>query len=201
MFGLNRSVLLVVALLLQGCGGDKLSPLGAGDKILAFGDSLTAGMGADEEQSYPRILARISGRTVINAGVSGEVTEQGLARLGPLLEKEKPQLLILFEGGNDILRNHNPDSTRDNLARMIELARTHGAEVVLIGVPQKNLFSSSAPLYGELAEQYQLPFEESVLAELLRSPAYKSDQVHLNAQGYRKLAEAIHRLLKDEGAL
>lgn len=196
-----KSAVLGTFLLLAGCGGDKLSPLSEGATILAFGDSLTAGYGVDEAQSYPRVLAQLSGRRVVNAGVSGEVTAEGVARLESLLDREQPQLLILLEGGNDILRNLDPTETRANLQRMIEQAQSRGVEVVLVGVPQKNLFSSTAPFYAELAETYRLPFADSLIAELLRSPGYKSDQVHFNAAGYRRLAESIHELLKEEGAL
>ena len=192
---------LLACTLLQGCSDERLPPLARDAKILAFGDSLTAGLGTSPANSYPSVLAQLSGRRVINAGVSGEVTADGLQRLGPLLDEERPQLLILLEGGNDILRNLDLNETRANLQQMIELARARNIPVVLIGVPQKSLFSSSAPLYSELAERYQLPFARSMIAELLRSPGYKSDAVHFNAAGYREMAEQIQELLEDEGAL
>ncbi|KEA65613.1 lipolytic enzyme, G-D-S-L [Marinobacterium lacunae] len=195
------TAMMVVAVLLQGCGSDKLTPLADGAAILAFGDSLTKGYGVDEAQSYPSVLAHRTGYTVINAGVYGEITAQGVERLGPILEREQPQLLILLEGGNDILRGIDPAETKNNLARMIELARNQGVEVILVGVPHKNLFSSYAPFYGELAEDYQLPFADSIVADLLRNPKYKSDQVHFNAAGYRRLAESLEFLLREEGAL
>lgn len=199
---LHRIIALLLACtLLQGCSDDRLSALPAQATILAFGDSLTAGYGVDKAHSYPSVLQALSGRRVINAGISGEVTADGLARLPGLLDQHKPQLLILLEGGNDILRNQSQAQTRANLQQMIELARARGVEVVLIGVPHKSLFASSAPLYGELAERYQLPFADTLVASLLRSPGYKSDAVHFNAAGYRKLAEEIHALLQQEGAL
>ncbi|MBV1789434.1 arylesterase [Marinobacterium sp. D7] len=195
------TLLLACLFWLQGCADDKLSPLSQEATILAFGDSLTAGYGADEADSYPQVLAQLSGRRVVNAGVSGEVTSQGLQRLATVLEQERPALMILLEGGNDILRNLDQEHTRDNLQQMIELARDKGVEVVLVSVPRKNLFSDAAPFYAELAERYGLPFAESTVAELLRSPRYKSDQVHFNAEGYRRLAQSLYELLKEEGAL
>ena len=192
---------LLLCGLLQGCGDGRLSPLAQDATILAFGDSLTAGYGAAPAHSYPAVLAGLTGRRVINAGINGEITAEGVERLGPLLDAERPQLLILLQGGNDILRNLDPAETRANLQQMIEMARSRGVEVLLIGVPQKNLFSSSAPLYRELAAHYQLPLADSLLADLLRSPGYKSDPVHLNAAGYRAMAEQIQALLEDEGAL
>ena len=72
---------------------------------------------------------------------------------------------------------------------------------MLVGVPDKLLFSDSASFYEELAEQYELVFDGETLAGLLRRSDYKSDAVHLNSQGYRLLAEAIHELLAERGAL
>ena len=169
--------------------------------IVAFGDSLTVGVGAAPEDSYPRVLAQLSQRTVIGAGVSGEETTAGQKRLAQVLEETTPNLLILLQGGNDILRNRNMRIVKQNLAAMIELARSKGIDVVLIGVPAKKLFSDVAPLYTELADEYRLVFAKELVSGLLRESAYKSDPVHLNKQGYQKLAEEIHALLQKHGAL
>lgn len=169
--------------------------------IVAFGDSLTVGVGAAARHSYPQVLAQLSKRTVIDAGVSGEETAAGHKRLAKLLEDTAPNLLILLQGGNDILRNRNMQRVKQNLAAMIELAQSKGIDVVLIGVPAKKLFSDAAPLYIELANEYRLVFAESLLSGLLRKSQYKSDPVHLNKLGYRKLAEEIHTLLQEHGAL
>jgi lysophospholipase L1-like esterase len=109
--------------------------------------------------------------------------------------------LILIEGGNDILQNKSEPAIKSNLRKMIELAQSRGIPVVLIGVPQKRLFSDSAPLYQELAQDYQLVFDGDLIGSLIRSPSLKSDHVHFNTQGYRKMAESIYELLSDNGAL
>jgi lysophospholipase L1-like esterase len=192
---------LLAALLLQGCAEPKLSPVPIDGTVLAFGDSLTLGVGARSRDSYPSVLSVLGGRRVVNAGVSGETTDLGLARLQDTLPKVNPDLLLLLEGGNDILRARDPADTKSNLAAMVELARSQGIEVVLVGVPDKLLFSDSASFYEELAEQYELVFDGETLAGLLRRSDYKSDAVHLNSQGYRVLAEAIHELLAERGAL
>ncbi len=196
----GRAILLA-ALLLQGCAEPKLSPVPIDGTVLAFGDSLTLGVGADQNDSYPSVLSELGGRRVINAGVSGETTDRGLARLRVTLPEVNPDLLLLLEGGNDILRSRDPGDTKNNLAAMVEFARTQGVEVVLVGVPDKLLFSDSASFYDEIAEQYELVFDGETLAGLLRSSDYKSDAVHLNSRGYRLLAEAIHELLAEHGAL
>lgn len=196
-----RSAILVGCLLLCGCTDPQMSPLPPGATILAFGDSLTAGVGAASAQSYPDVLAQLSGLRVINAGVSGETTAGGVKRLPAALAEHTPDVLILLEGGNDILRGKDRAATRTNLASMIEQALAVQAQVVLVGVPDKLLFTDSADFYAELAEQYPVVFVEDALAGLLRSSAYKADAIHLNAQGYALFAEALYETLQEQGAL
>ena len=84
---------------------------------------------------------------------------------------------------------------------MISIARDQGAEVLLIGVPEKNLFSKVAPLYQELAKENNLVLVDNIVSELLRNSKYKSDPIHLNEAGYKVLAETIYASLLTHGAL
>lgn len=197
----RRCVTGLLCLLLAACGEPGFRPLAAGEIILAFGDSLTEGRGVNPAQSYPSVLASLSGHPVINGGVSGELSRAGRARLPGLLAEHRPALVILLEGGNDILHGSGEGALKANLAAMIEAVQGSGAQVLLVAVPRKSLFADGAPLYGELAEQYGLVLDNDSLGELLRTPGLKSDAVHLNAQGYGALAERLHRLLQARGAL
>lgn len=198
----KQGLLLVILCVLCACSdGIRIEPLPRDAVVLAFGDSLTAGVGATNGNSFPQVLARLSGLDVVNAGVSGETTDRGRARLPGALDQHAPQLLILLEGGNDILRNRNPTDVRANLEAMIRESQSRSIPVVFIGVPAKSLFSNAAPFYDELAEQYGLAYDGRILGKLLRDASMKSDQIHFNDEGYRELAEAIHRLLEDVGAL
>ncbi len=199
---LKPLLLVLVALgLLSACQEQKLTPLAADDVILAFGDSLTEGKGVSALESYPAVLQQLSGVRVVNAGISGETSAQGLRRLPAVLDEVQPRLLLLLHGGNDILQNLPQQQASDNLAAMIQLARARGIEVVLIGVPEKNLFSDVAPIYPALAERFDLVFERSLISDLLRSPGKKSDSVHFNQRGYRDIAESLSAVLKQAGAL
>ncbi len=201
-FKFSLYALIFCLLFLQACSDSvSLTPIPQDGVILAFGDSLTVGVGTSDAYSYPTVLSQLSGREVVSAGVSGEETTQGIIRLPTVMDETNPNLLILLQGGNDILRNKNLHNTKKNLAAMIELALARGVQVVLIGVPEKKIFSDVAPLYEELAEQYGLVFADDLLSGLLRDNEYKSDAVHLNQQGYRVLAESIHQLLVKHGAL
>nr|WP_283103684.1 GDSL-type esterase/lipase family protein [Shewanella gelidii] len=183
---------IFLLVLLIGCSEPSLPKLTAPATILAFGDSLTAGVGASTGKDYPSVLAQMSGLEVINAGVSGETTAEGLRRFESQLVESKPQLVILLEGGNDILRNHDLKQTEHNLSKMIAIAQRLDIAVLLVAVPQKNMFLTPAPLYQQLAEKYQIPLLEEVLSELLRQPGLKSDSIHLNDAGYQRLAETIY---------
>ncbi|MBN2643872.1 MAG: arylesterase [Desulfuromonadaceae bacterium] len=194
-------LLLCGMALLGGCSQPELKPIALDAVILAFGDSLTVGVGADPSQSYPAVLEQLSGRRVVNAGISGEETSGGRQRLTTVLDEYQPQLVILLEGGNDLLRDRDHAAIKNDLAAMIELAQQHGAQVVLLGVPSKNMLVGVPSFYAELAKQYALVFDEELVYSLLRTPGYKSDLIHLNTEGYRALAGAIHERLTHHGAL
>ncbi|HLD22708.1 MAG TPA: arylesterase [Sulfuricurvum sp.] len=166
--------------------------------ILAFGDSLTYGYGANQKESYPARLERLLGEKVINAGKSGELSEEGLKRLPSLLQIHKPKILLLCHGGNDILKKQDMQTLRTNLEQMIRLAQSQNIDVILISVPQFGFLQlTPPPLYDELAEAYHLAIEEDILADILHDNRYKSDYIHPNAQGYQKMAEAIEKLLRN----
>ena len=186
-----------------GCGADdpRLQKLAPTSTVLAFGDSLTAGTGADSNHSYPAVLSRLSGLEVINAGVSGELSEAGLARLPGLLDQHQPQLLILCHAGNDILRKRNLTVAAANLTQMIALARGRNIDVVLIGVPKPGLFLNVADLYTNVAEQTGVLLDTEILPEILAASGLKSDPVHPNAKGYTVFGEQMYALLQANGAL
>ncbi|MFQ2513067.1 GDSL-type esterase/lipase family protein [Aeromonas caviae] len=88
----------LLCLLLAACGEPTFRPLAQGETLLAFGDSLTEGRGVSPSQSYPSVLANLSGHPVVNGGVSGELSQAGRARLPGLLARHRPALVILLEG-------------------------------------------------------------------------------------------------------
>jgi lysophospholipase L1-like esterase len=205
-FSPARLAVVVLLLLLApgacGPGTPQLPPLPEDGLVLAFGDSLTYGTGAAAQDSYPAVLERLIGRRVIRSGVPGEVSAKGLQRLAGALEQFRPDLLVLCHGGNDFLRLKNDDKTAANLRAMVKLATSQGVGVVLVGVPKPGLFlSDGAGFYERIAGDFAIPYAGEVLAEILGSPGLKSDTIHPNAAGYRKLAEAIAALLKESGAV
>jgi len=170
--------------------------------ILAFGDSLTYGTGANHQtESYPAVLAQLTGKQVINAGIPGEISTQGLARIDSLLQQYQPKLVLLCHGGNDLIRKLDNESLKQNLISIIGKIRQSGAEVVLLSVPKPGVFLKPSPVYKEVASAQQVLLENEIIADIESETTLKSDPIHPNAAGYKVLAEAVHVLLKKHGAL
>jgi len=196
-------LLLTAALLLAGCGqkAATLPRLSQTDVVVAFGDSLTFGTGATEDESYPAVLSKLIGRTVIRAGVPGEVTAQGLERLPEVVSEHKPRLVIVCLGGNDMLRKVADAEIRRNLGAIVKTLKERGVAVVLVGVPRPALITSAPEFYAEVAKEFGVPYEGKVVTSVLYSNETKSDPIHPNAKGYRRMAEAIEELLRKAGAI
>lgn len=198
-----RAFLLMVLALAAGCGDKvpQLPKLGASDVIVAFGDSLTYGTGATQAESYPAVLAQLIGRQVVRAGVPGEVTAQGLRRLPEVIDEHRPALMIVCLGGNDMLRKVGASEIKSNLREIIKSIRDQGIAVVLVGVPQPALITSAPEFYAELAQEFAVPYEGKVITNVLYSSDMKSDPIHPNAKGYRRIAESLAELLRKSGSI
>jgi acyl-CoA thioesterase-1 len=202
---LIRSIIYVVSLLvlIAGCGDKvpRLAPLGPGDMIVAFGDSLTHGTGASENESYPAVLAQLLGRPVVRAGVPGEGTAGGLARLNDVIASHRPKLMIVCLGGNDMLRKVAESETRANLREILRTLQSQNIAALLIGVPRPALVTNAPPFFAEIAKEFNIPYEGKIVTDILYQPGEKSDTIHPNAKGYRRMAQAIAALLKKAGAV
>ena len=192
----------LLAIAVAGCGDrPKLDRLADDAVVLAFGDSLTYGTGANEDEAYPAHLERLIGRRVVREGVPGEVTVQALARLPEALDEHSPQLLLLCIGGNDFLRRTGNAQAERNVRAMVKLAKSRGIGVLLIGTPEPGLTVTPPAFYAAIADEYQLPYEGSVIGDVLRESSLKADPIHPNARGYRLIAERIAEVLRESGAI
>ena len=163
--------------------------------ILAFGDSLTYGFGASPAFSYPALLGKKSGLHVINAGINGEESAEGLERLPELL-KQKPDLVILCHGGNDILRQRSQVELKNNLLSMIKLIKESGAIVLFVGVPDFNLVGfKTLPLYSDIAKESGVIYEDEILTYIETRQTLKSDYVHPNEKGYEMMADTFMKII------
>lgn len=199
-------IILIVALLSTGCSKKTLTPIDHNSNIVAFGDSLTFGYGASPAESYPSILKSKINKNVVNAGVNGNTTQDGLDRISDVLDNYKPSLIIIGLGGNDMLRKVSEETTKENLRKMIDISRDNGVQVVLLATPKPSLMGaflslSDADFYKKIAKEKNVPLIEDVYSKWLSKQEYKSDLIHLNAKGYEKVAETIAEFLKSSGAI
>ncbi len=194
---------ICLALLLTACSDPtpQINRLADDAVILAFGDSLTFGTGANKNESYPVVLENQIKRKVINAGMPGELSVQGLKRLPEFLEKYKPALLILCHGGNDILRKEDMAEAESNIREMILLAKNKNIPVILLGVPKPGLFLNTEQLYTNIAETTDVIFVPNLISEILSDASMKSDPVHPNRKGYTEMASALATTLHESGAI
>jgi len=169
--------------------------------VLAFGDSLTYGTGANENESYPAQLEGLIGRRVVRAGVPGEVTAQALERLPATLDEYSPRLILLCIGGNDFLRRLGTAQAETNVRAMVKLAKGRGIDVFLIGTPEPALLPSPPAFYAAVAKDFSIPYESGVITQVLKDASLKSDPIHPNARGYRVIAERLAESLKKAGAI
>ncbi len=211
----------LVALLELGCGGSKTEPSAAPEQrtevktpaarddrpvIVAFGDSLTAGFGAEPGNSYPDFLqkdldaAGLKWR-VVNAGVSGDTTTDGINRLGEVLA-EKPRIVIVEFGGNDGLRGLPIETTRANLDQIISAIAKSGAKVVLAGMTLPPNYGpeyirSFEKVYQELGAKYKvtrIPFLLEGVAT--KRELMQRDGLHPTGPGNAMVAQTVLRYLK-----
>lgn len=202
MVKLKTLLYVVLSILLVSCTSQpQLPKLSPPSVILAFGDSLTYGTGAGRSEAYPAVLERLSGFEVVNAGIPGEVTAKGLARLPQVLEDVQPELMILCHGGNDLIRKTGEQVAVDNLRAMIQLAKQQGVSVILVAVPKPSIMLDEPEYYQQVAAEFKIPVLTGILPKILRKPSMKSDVIHPNNKGYKALAEAIYELMSEVGAI
>lgn len=205
---LRRGFLLAAAglLLLPGCRkAAKLPSLPAGSVVLAFGDSVTYGTGADPGEDWPTRLAALTGWRIVNGGVPGDTAEAARNRIGSLLEEHWPVLVLVEIGGNDFLRRRASAAVKEDIRQILQSIRGSGATPVLVAVPELSLSGavtrrpSDAALYAELGEEERVPVVSDILSDILGQPNLCADQIHPNARGYEQMALGIQKALKNIG--
>jgi len=195
------TILLIIVLLFISFKkeNEQVIKLNADDTILAFGDSITYGFGADSHESYPYILSQLTNKNIINAGMNGDTSAEGLQRLPALLKDGSIKLVLLCFGGNDIIQKQPLSELKSNLKKMMHMAKAKDINVVLISVPNVSLFGlDPQDLYDEIADEEDIELIEGLLSHVLGRSSLKSDYIHPNSKGYRYIADEIYEHLKSE---
>lgn len=171
-------------------------PLRSGP-IVAFGDSLTEGVGAPAGQSYPDQLSEMIGRPVVNRGIRGETTAEALVRLDRDVLSLSPSVVLICLGGNDLLQMKNVEGTFRELETIVRRVSAQGAMVVLIGVEGFMLVSPDfGEKYEDLADRFGCVYVEDILGGIIGRSKLTADHLHPNAAGYAIVAERIAKKLR-----
>ena len=178
----------------------------AQDLIVCFGDSLTAGFGTDPGESYPDVLqqlldARDYRYHVVNAGISGDTTKDGLDRIARVIARH-PHLVVIEFGGNDGLRGLPLEQTQANIASMIQQLQQSGAQVVLAGITLPpdygpDYIKKFDAMYPALAKKYHVRLLPFILKNVYGVPGdMQPDNTHATAQGNKQVAANIEALIQ-----
>lgn len=162
---------------------------------IAFGDSLTAGYGADKGKDYPTLLRKKLGVTIENQGVVGQTTGQALNRLDGAASAQ-PRVVLLCLGGNDGLQQISRTTMFENLGRMIDRFHAAGSFVVLIGVRSTTIRDKNEEGFEELADKKHVLLLPDILQDTFTDPRLMSDEVHPNDAGYEVIAERFAKTLR-----
>lgn len=164
-------------------------------KIVAFGDSLTAGYGAGGVQnSYPAVLEKLSGKQVVNLGLSGDTADNAPTRLAEVLA-QKPDMVLIEFGGNDRIRGGSAMRAAEAVAQIVDAVQAAGAIAVVVdtGGPQMGAYTTA---YKKIAKEKHAVFVPGILQGIFNKKAYKSDMIHPNAAGYQIVAERVYKEIK-----
>ncbi len=175
-------------------------------KIVAFGDSLTAGLGLSQSASYPSLLQKKLDADgfayeVVNAGVSGDTTAGGVRRIDWALEGDV-RIVILELGANDILRGQPADEMKKNLAAIIERAKAHGATVLLAGMEAPTnsgveYRQAVHEAFPSLSRTYNVPLIPFFLDGVAAIDSLNQrDGIHPNEEGTKIVTETVYRSLR-----
>jgi lysophospholipase L1-like esterase len=162
---------------------------------IAFGDSLTAGYGAEAGNDYPKQLSKKLGVTIENFGRNGETTQDGLNRSDSVANR-KPRVVLLCFGGNDALQQVAREQTFANLGKIVDRLQQQGTFVVLIGIRSATLRDKNASWFEKLAKEKHVLYIPNSLDGVLTHPNLMFDEVHPNDKGYAAIADRIATVLE-----
>jgi acyl-CoA thioesterase-1 len=189
-------VIPVVLSLVGAAACDDSSPSAPSDlTVVAFGDSITAGVGTTGDNDYVERLSDRTGVSIINEGRSGDTTGSALGRLDGAVLSRDPDIVIVFLGGNDLLQSVPVQNRIANITTIVERIRAGGAAVILVGVGNGVLdpFNGTLPA---IAAQTGSTLVPAVLEGILGVSSLMADLIHPNNAGHAIIADRIEPALR-----
>lgn len=188
-------ILLLGVYLLLGFGVEIKNYPSEGSDIIAFGDSLVAGVGSESGGGFVSMLSKDLGVPIINLGISGNTTKDGLMRVG-IIDNYRPKIVLVLLGGNDFLRKVPEGEIFSNLEGIITHVQSRGSTVVLLGVRSGILSNRYDGAYEDLAKRLGAAYVPDVLDNVFGVPELMYDTLHPNDTGYRIIADKVRPVLE-----
>ncbi len=199
---MRKNKLLVIALLgysviaFWGCSQrEVINTDSKGKNIICFGDSFTFGYGVNPGEDYPTMLGKLLRPPVLNKGVDGDTTGEGLKRLKNDVLDQDPRLVIIEFGGNDFLKKTPKEITIENIRQMVDRIQAQGAMVAIVDVSAGLILKECRSSLYRLALSKKAIFISSAFEGIITNPRLKSDFLHPNASGYKLIAQRIYKAI------
>lgn len=189
---------IVVLILILNTGRHYDKSYFKGRLVVAFGDSLTSGVGAASvSESYIAHLAQSSGATIINKGMGGDTTIKALARIqADVLDLEpQPEVAIVLLGGNDFFRGIPQETTEKNLKQIVDLIKKDGMKIILLGISRLH-FPDYEKMIQSIATQKNVNYVPAILDGIVDAEELMNDLKHPNSEGYKLMAQRIEPTLE-----
>ena len=187
---LAASVALTAA---PGCDDSPTAPSSVA--VVAFGDSITAGVGTSGNNDYVSVLSNRTGVSIINAGRPGDTTASALARIDSAVLARDADIVMVFLGGNDLLQGVPVPQRIANITAIVQQIRSDGAAVILVGVGSGVLDPFEGTLPG-IASQTSSTLVPAVLDGIFGVPSLMADLIHPNNAGHAIIADRIEPALR-----
>ena len=162
--------------------------------VVAFGDSLTFGKGAEKNESYPAILESKLGITIKNMGKNGETTTSALKKI-ERVKAEEPDLVLITLGGNDLMRKLPSSETISNLEKIFTELQDLGALVVYLAIKPPLSSSKWVSSIEDVCEKHGVLYVPTIMKGLWTKPSLMSDTIHPNSRGYKIIAQRVLTIL------
>lgn len=177
----------------QGCSDSPTAPSAV--TVVAFGDSLTAGVGTTGDNDYVSVLSNRTGVAIINAGRSGDTTATALARIDGAVLSRDADIVIVLLGGNDLLQSVPVQQRIDNITTIVQRIRGDGAAVILVGLGNGSLDPFEGALPG-IASQTSSTLVPAILEGIIGVSSLMADLIHPNNAGHAIIADRIEPPLR-----
>jgi len=189
-------LIILLTVFISGCINRGVKNIDAkGTTIICFGDSITWGYGVEPDESFPVLLKEMLDRPVLNMGIDGDTTIEAMKRLETDVLERDPFLVIIEFSGNDFLRKIPKEESFNNIRQMVEKIQARGAMVAIVDISAGIFLGEYRAALRRLSREKRTIFIPHILSGIITNSKLKSDFFHPNAEGYKLVAQRIHRAI------